>query len=30
MLITEDGARVLGPAIPKTIDEVEAQVGSEA
>ena len=30
VLITEDGARVLGPAIPKTIDEVEAQVGSEA
>lgn len=30
VLITEDGARVLGPPIPKAADEVEAQVGSEA
>ena len=28
VLITEDGARVLGPAIPKTVPEVEAQVGT--
>ena len=28
VLITEDGARVLGPSIPKTVDEVEARVGS--
>jgi Xaa-Pro aminopeptidase len=29
VLITEDGSRVLGPGIPKTVDEVEAAVGSE-
>jgi Xaa-Pro aminopeptidase len=28
VLITDDGARVLGPSIPKTVDEVEAQVGT--
>jgi Xaa-Pro aminopeptidase len=27
VLITEDGCRVLGPPIPKTVDEVEAAVG---
>jgi len=30
VLITEDGARVLGPSIPKTVDDVEAQVGTAA
>jgi Xaa-Pro aminopeptidase len=29
VLITDDGCRVLGPGIPKTIDEVEAAVGWE-
>mgnify|MGYP001829039827 CR=1 FL=1 len=28
VLITQDGCRVLGPPIPKTVDEVEAAVGS--
>jgi Xaa-Pro aminopeptidase len=28
VLITEDGARVLGPALPKAPDAVEAQAGS--
>jgi Xaa-Pro aminopeptidase len=28
VLITEDGARVLGPVPPKAPDEVEAQAGS--
>ena len=30
VLITEDGARVLGPSIPKAIDEVEAHAGTAA
>jgi len=29
VLVTADGARVLGPAIPKTIAEVEATMGSD-
>jgi Xaa-Pro aminopeptidase len=28
VLITQDGCRVLGPQIPKTVDEVEAAVGA--
>jgi len=28
VLITEEGARMLGPDIPKTVDEVEAQAGA--
>jgi len=30
VLITEDDARVLGPSIPKAVDEVENQVGTAA
>jgi len=28
-VITADGCRVLGPAIPKTVEEVEAAMGGE-
>jgi len=30
VLITQDGCRVLGPPIPKTVDEVEAAVGARS